>query len=66
PFYPNLVDFMSSGPIVALELVADGASMPFYPNLVDFMSSGPIVALELVADGAVQKWRKLIGPTNTF
>ena len=24
------------------------------------------VALELVADGAIQKWRKLIGPTNTF
>ncbi len=30
------------------------------------MSSGSIVAMELVADGAIQKWRKLLGPTNTF
>mmetsp|Transcript_59505 Transcript_59505/g.141475 ORF Transcript_59505/g.141475 Transcript_59505/m.141475 type:complete len:374 (+) Transcript_59505:182-1303(+) len=48
------------------QFYAEHRGKPFYPNLVDFMSSGPIVALELVADGAVQKWRKLIGPTNTF
>lgn len=30
------------------------------------MSCDTAVAMELVADDAVQKWRKLIGPTNSF
>eukprot|EP00287_Rhodomonas_sp_CCMP768_P002700 CAMPEP_0196731284 /NCGR_PEP_ID=MMETSP1091-20130531/11090_1 /TAXON_ID=302021 /ORGANISM="Rhodomonas sp., Strain CCMP768" /LENGTH=396 /DNA_ID=CAMNT_0042074413 /DNA_START=109 /DNA_END=1300 /DNA_ORIENTATION=+ len=50
----------------AQEFYAEHRDKPFYDTLTDFMSSGPIVALELVADGAIQKWRKLIGPTNTF
>jgi len=50
----------------AQEFYAEHRGKPFYDELTDFMSSGPIVALELIADGAIQKWRKLIGPTNTF
>eukprot|EP00286_Rhodomonas_abbreviata_P012028 CAMPEP_0181329808 /NCGR_PEP_ID=MMETSP1101-20121128/23527_1 /TAXON_ID=46948 /ORGANISM="Rhodomonas abbreviata, Strain Caron Lab Isolate" /LENGTH=376 /DNA_ID=CAMNT_0023438949 /DNA_START=135 /DNA_END=1262 /DNA_ORIENTATION=- len=50
----------------AQEFYAEHREKPFYGTLTEFMSSGPIVAMELVADGAIQKWRKLIGPTNTF
>jgi len=50
----------------AMDFYAEHEGKPFYPALTEFMSSGPIVAMELVADGAIQKWRKLIGPTNTF
>lgn len=37
PFYDTLTDFMSSGPIFALELVADGAIQKWYsmPSLFD-------------------------------
>jgi len=50
----------------AQEFYAEHKDKPFFGELTEFMSSGPLVALELVADGAIQKWRKLIGPTNTF
>lgn len=50
----------------AEEFYAEHRGKPFYEGLTDFMSSGTIVAMELVADGAIQKWRRLIGPTNTF
>mmetsp|Transcript_20093 Transcript_20093/g.31426 ORF Transcript_20093/g.31426 Transcript_20093/m.31426 type:complete len:375 (-) Transcript_20093:157-1281(-) len=50
----------------AQEFYAEHRGKSFYEALTSFMSSGPIVAMELVADGAIQKWRKLIGPTNTF
>lgn len=50
----------------AQEFYQEHQGKPFFDGLTQFMSSGPIVALELVADGAIQKWRKLIGPTNTF
>mmetsp|Transcript_81671 Transcript_81671/g.219438 ORF Transcript_81671/g.219438 Transcript_81671/m.219438 type:complete len:284 (-) Transcript_81671:25-876(-) len=50
----------------AQQFYAEHQGKPFYDQLTDFMSSGTIIAMELVADGAIQKWRKLIGPTNTF
>ena len=50
----------------AQDFYAEHRGKPFFDQLTDFMSSGPIVAMELVADGAIQKWRKLLGPTNTF
>ena len=50
----------------AQEFYAEHRGKPFFDELTEFMSSGPIVAMELVADGAIQKWRKLIGPTNSF
>uniref|UniRef100_A0A6U4IQU8 DM10 domain-containing protein n=1 Tax=Hemiselmis andersenii TaxID=464988 RepID=A0A6U4IQU8_HEMAN len=50
----------------AEEFYAEHRGKPFYEGLTSFMSSGTIVAMELVTDGAIQKWRRLIGPTNTF
>ena len=38
---------------------------PFFEALTDFMSSGRVLALELVAANAINKWRTLIGPTNS-
>jgi nucleoside-diphosphate kinase len=38
---------------------------PFYGELVAFMTSGPVVVLALEAEGAIQKWRDLMGPTNS-
>lgn len=38
---------------------------PFYPNLQAFITSDVVVGMELVAESAVDKWRSLIGPTNT-
>ncbi|KAH7444963.1 hypothetical protein KP509_02G099800 [Ceratopteris richardii] len=37
---------------------------PFFQELINFMTSGPIVAMVLEHDNAVEKWRKLIGPTD--
>jgi len=37
----------------------------FFEGLTDFMSSGPIVGMELSAECAIEKWRALIGPTNS-
>jgi nucleoside-diphosphate kinase len=39
---------------------------PFYPNLQAFITSDVIVGMELVAESAIEKWRGLIGPTNTL
>ena len=38
---------------------------PFFGDLVKFMTSGPVVVLVLEADGAIQRWRDLMGPTNS-
>lgn len=38
----------------------------FFGDLCGFMSSDVAVGLELVADNAVQRWRELIGPTNSL
>lgn len=39
---------------------------PFYPNLQQFICSDVVVGMELVAENAIEKWRSLIGPTNTL
>ena len=39
---------------------------PFFPNLSQFITSDVVVGMELVAENAVDKWRGLIGPTNTL
>ena len=41
------------------------AERPFFKDLCAFMSSGPVVVLALEADNAIQKWRDVIGPTNS-
>ena len=38
---------------------------PFYGDLVKFMTSGPVVVLALQGEGAIQRWRDLMGPTNS-
>ncbi|CAF1518065.1 unnamed protein product [Adineta steineri] len=37
----------------------------FFPRLCEFMTSGPVVAMELVGSDAVNRWRSMIGPTDT-
>jgi len=49
----------------AQQFYAEHQCKPFYPALTQFMSSGPIVAMELSGENAIQRWRALIGPTNT-
>ena len=34
-------------------------------RLVEFMTSGPIVAIELVGPDAINRWRSMIGPTDS-
>ena len=38
---------------------------PFFPNLSSHMQSDVVVGMSLTGPQAVQKWRNLIGPTNT-
>jgi len=38
---------------------------PFFNDLVSFMSSGPVVVIALEADDAIQRWRGVIGATNS-
>lgn len=38
---------------------------PFYADLVRFMSSGPVVVLALEGENAIQRWRDLMGPTDS-
>jgi nucleoside-diphosphate kinase len=38
---------------------------PFFGDLVKFMTSGPVVALVLEGENAIQRWRDLMGPTNS-
>ncbi len=45
---------------------AEHKGKPFFEDLTKFMSSDVAVGLELIADSAVEKWRALIGPTNSL
>lgn len=38
---------------------------PFYNDLMNFVSSDVVTGMELVAENAIEKWRGLIGPTNS-
>lgn len=38
---------------------------PFFEKLISFVTSGPVLSLELMGVDCVQKWRNLLGPTNT-
>jgi nucleoside-diphosphate kinase len=38
---------------------------PFFPSLVAFMTSGPCVVIALEGDNAIQRWRELMGPTDS-
>lgn len=47
------------------EFYGEHVGKPFFPNLQGFITSDVVVGMELVADSAIDKWRALIGPTNT-
>ena len=51
---------MSSG-----EFYGEHKGKAFFPNLQNFITSDVVVGMELVAENAIDKWRSLIGPTNT-
>lgn len=38
----------------------------FFPSyLLEFVTSGPVVAMELKGSNAIEKWRTLLGPTDS-
>lgn len=47
------------------EFYGEHKGKPFFPTLQGFITSDVVVGMELVADNAVDKWRQVIGPTNT-
>ncbi|XP_031551543.1 nucleoside diphosphate kinase 7-like [Actinia tenebrosa] len=49
----------------ASDFYKEHANQPFYNRLVEFMTSGPVVAMELKGHDAIQRWRKLLGPTDS-
>ena len=53
-------------PATAGEFYAEHRGKPFFAGLVEFMTSDVVTGLELVAENAVEKWRQLIGPTNSL
>jgi len=38
---------------------------PFFGELVEFMTSGPVVVSVLEGDNAIQRYRDLMGPTDS-
>ncbi|XP_064639391.1 nucleoside diphosphate kinase homolog 7-like [Lineus longissimus] len=38
---------------------------PFFSELLGYITSGPVVAFELMGSDAVNKWRSLLGPTDS-
>jgi nucleoside-diphosphate kinase len=36
----------------------------FFKDLIKYITSGPVVAMILEGDNAIDRWRKLMGPTN--
>jgi nucleoside-diphosphate kinase len=52
-------------PATASVFYGEHKAKPFFPNLQQFICSDVVVGMELVAENAIDKWRQLIGPTNT-
>ena len=52
--------------VTASEFYGEHKGKPFFPNLQNFITSDVVVGMELVAENAIDKWRQLIGPTNTL
>lgn len=45
---------------------AEHKGKAFFPTLIEFMTSDFAVGMELIANNAIQRWRDLIGPTNSL
>lgn len=52
-------------PATCAQFYAEHVGKPFYPNLESAMCSDVCIGMELVACDAVNKWRQVIGPTNS-
>merc|ERR1712110_84111 len=50
----------------ANEFYGEHKGKSFFEKLVKFMTSDMVLGMELVADDAINKWRGLIGPTNSI
>ncbi len=44
---------------------AEHRGKPFYDGLIEFMTSGPILVMVLEGENAVERYRALMGPTNS-
>ena len=41
------------------------ADLPFFPNIVAFMQQTPIIAVAIEGENAVERFRDLLGPTDS-
>lgn len=41
------------------------AHLPFFPEIVDFMQQTPIIALAIESENAVERFREILGPTDS-
>ncbi len=52
-------------PEVLREHYAHVADKPFYPEIEAFMSSRPVIGMVLKGDDVIQRFRDLLGPTDS-
>jgi len=45
---------------------ADHKGKPFYEDLCNYICSDFVVGLELICEDSINRWRDLIGPTNSL
>jgi nucleoside-diphosphate kinase len=45
---------------------AEQKGKPFFNELIQFISSDLVVGLELVSEDCVNKWKNLLGPTDSL
>ena len=64
-FHVNKMKMIRFTADTAGQFYSEHRGKPFYNNLIEFMTSDVAVGLELVRENAIQKWRDLIGPTNS-
>lgn len=50
---------------LAAKFYAEHQGKPFFSYLMEFVTSGPVVAMELKGANAIDKWRTLLGPTDS-
>lgn len=53
-------------PSIAAEFYGEHKGKPFYGDLVNFMTSDVVTGMEMVSENAIERWRSLIGPTNSL
>jgi len=49
----------------AAEFYSEHKSKPFFKDLIAHVTSDVVVGIEIVAEDAVNKWQKIIGPTDS-